>query len=150
MATLGKQYNLQLPGIDPNEIQQNALLATRLQPLETKLRVISGLVTDTVANAKTESWQGATSLYTALTRASKRNAALQKELKPAVDFFKKSRAASATPKGTTTTTKKTKTAAAGAGPSAPPTTDSESTPVPAAVVSPAVTPVSTPAAAPKS
>jgi hypothetical protein len=89
---------LNLPGVDPAQIEQHALLVTRLQPLETKLRVISALVTDTVANAKTESWQGTTTLYTALARASKRNAALQNELKPAVEFFKKARAASGTPK----------------------------------------------------
>jgi hypothetical protein len=94
MTGLGKQYSVQLPGIDPAQLQQMTLLVSRLQPLETKLRVISGLVTDTVTNAKTQSWGGATALYTALGRASKKNPALQKELEPAVTFFKKARRAS--------------------------------------------------------
>jgi hypothetical protein len=87
LSGLGSQYNVQLPGVDPQALQTNILLAQRLQPLDTKLRAVAALVSDTVANAKTQSWQGTTALYTALVRASSRSPSLQTELKPAVDFF---------------------------------------------------------------
>ncbi len=133
MASLGQQYKVQHPGVDPAAIVQNNLLVQRLQPLETKLRVISGLVTDTVGNAKTESWQGTTALYTALTRASTRNAALQKELAPAVEFFKKgSTTSSATPK-----TSKKKGATAETTDAAPAPAATAGASVPAADAAPA-------------
>jgi hypothetical protein len=60
----------------------------RLQPLETKLRAVTSLVSDTIASSEAETWQGTTSLYTALVRASRRDATLQTEIAPAVAFFR--------------------------------------------------------------
>jgi hypothetical protein len=93
LAGLAIQYDVRLPGVDPLRMQANLVLAQRLQALDTKCRAVAALVSDTLRAAKSGAWQGTTALYTALTRASSQSPALQKELQPAVVFFKRTPAA---------------------------------------------------------
>jgi hypothetical protein len=87
VCRLAEKYQIRLPEATPEAIRRDLKLAADLAPLQAKLSSFAQMVDDTVLEARSEAWWGATALYTTLARLASGNPELAAELKPVVAFF---------------------------------------------------------------
>lgn len=87
IVKLLKEHKVSLPGVKPDDIEADGLLAERLAPVSTALDSLLRLVDDTVLQANSERWSGTTAGYTALVRTMDADPALQAALDPAMKAF---------------------------------------------------------------
>jgi hypothetical protein len=87
IAKLMRKHDVSLPGISPEDIEADLVLATRLAPLAEALATRLRRVQDGILEAESECWYATTAGYTALARLAGGDAKLAHDLKPAMDFF---------------------------------------------------------------
>jgi hypothetical protein len=100
VGDLARQHEVSLPRISVTGMKDDLTLAQRLAPLAKALENVSQTVSDTILQAHSECWWAATAFYSALSRLSDADPALERALKPAVEFFARRRRTEApTPPG---------------------------------------------------
>ena len=67
--------------------QEDLTLAQRLAPVASSVGLIAERLSNTLGQARSETWQAATGNYSVLVRVSVANPSLEKELEPARAFF---------------------------------------------------------------
>jgi hypothetical protein len=87
VADLAVKYNIALPDMPVDGMRDDLTLAQRLAPVASSIGLIAERLTDTVGQARSETWQAATGNYSVLVRVSVANPSLAKELEPARAFF---------------------------------------------------------------
>jgi hypothetical protein len=87
VSNLAAEHGLDMPSVNTDDMAANLTLAKRLRPLAQATRQLLGRLDDTVTNAQSKCWWGATALYTGLGRVAAANPKLQLALQPIVTFF---------------------------------------------------------------
>ncbi len=87
VADLATKYGIALPDMPVEGMQADLTLAQRLAPVASRVGLIADRLTDTLGQARSETWQAATGNYSVLARVSAANPSLEKEMAPARAFF---------------------------------------------------------------
>lgn len=87
ITDLARTEGVTLPKLTPDDVVADLRLAERIRPLVDAVEAVSRTLSDTLIEAQSECWWGATAFYTALARAASDDARLESALRPAVDFF---------------------------------------------------------------
>ena len=87
VADLAVKYGIALPDMSVAGMRDDLILAQRLAPIASSVGLIAERLTNTVGQARSETWQAATGNYSVLVRVSVANPSLEKELEPARAFF---------------------------------------------------------------
>jgi hypothetical protein len=87
VADLATKYGIALPDMPIAGMRDDLTLAQRLAPVASSVGLMAERLTDTLGQARSETWQAATGNYSVLVRVSAANPSREKELEPARAFF---------------------------------------------------------------
>jgi hypothetical protein len=87
LTDIARAEGVMLPKLTPDDVVADLRLIERIRPLVDAAEALSQTLSDTLVEAQSECWWGATAFYTALARAASLDARLETALRPAVDFF---------------------------------------------------------------
>jgi hypothetical protein len=87
VADLAVKYGISLPDMPVQGMRDDLTLAQRLAPVASSVGLVAERLTNTLGQARSETWQAATGNYSVLVRVSVANPSLEKELEPARAFF---------------------------------------------------------------
>ncbi len=87
VADLATKYGIALPDMSVDGMRADLTLAQRLAPVASSVGLIAERLSNTLGQARSETWQAATGNYSVLVRVSVANPSLEKELLPARAFF---------------------------------------------------------------
>ncbi len=85
---LATKMGVTVPGIPLSGMQNDVSLVAALVPFEAALSTAQGLVEDTMAQADSEAWQAFLAYYGVLASMAPRNAEIEAQLAPVVEFMR--------------------------------------------------------------